>query len=107
MFKRVENNRENEYSVPAKRPKYDMKKGTSSEVSANNTEFTNKKGKSDDIWGDDFAEEDIEEMDFVATQASLQVLFIYKQSYMLLVNKSFLKFNIFSITLIPIIFVIG
>lgn len=77
MFKRIESNRENEFSVPAKRPRYDIKRDSLVDVSTNNKDLRNKKsGKSDDIWGDDFAEEDIEEMDFVATQACLQVLFI-------------------------------
>lgn len=34
----------------------------------------NKKAQDDDLWGDDFAEEDIEEMDMIASQAYLQVL---------------------------------
>ncbi|XP_076294227.1 mutagen-sensitive 304 [Lasioglossum baleicum] len=73
MFKRVENNRENEYPVPAKRPKYDAKKGIVGGVPTKGRDGTNKKfGKPDDVWGDDFAEEDIEEMDFVASQACLQ-----------------------------------
>ncbi|XP_076643967.1 mutagen-sensitive 304 [Halictus rubicundus] len=73
MFKRVENNRENEYSIPAKRPKYDTKKGIVAGVPTKGRDGMNKKfGKPDDVWGDDFAEEDIEEMDFVASQACLQ-----------------------------------
>ncbi|XP_033358994.1 uncharacterized protein LOC117238296 [Bombus vosnesenskii] len=73
MFKRIESNRENEFSVPAKRPRYDIKRDSLVDVSTNNKDLRNKRsGKSDDIWGDDFAEEDIEEMDFVATQACLQ-----------------------------------
>ncbi|XP_076163549.1 mutagen-sensitive 304 isoform X2 [Ptiloglossa arizonensis] len=40
-----------------------------------------KLGKSDDVWGDDFAEEDIEEMDFVATQACLQEDHVLTQSH--------------------------
>lgn len=77
MFKRVENNRESDYHVPSKRPKYDTKRGTLGSTSTNVRQSMHKKlGKSDDVWGDDFAEEDIEEMDFVATQACLQVTFI-------------------------------
>ncbi|XP_043250218.1 uncharacterized protein LOC122396138 [Colletes gigas] len=73
MFKRVESNGGNEYHVPAKRPKYDTKKGTLASASTKARESTHKKlGKTDDVWGDDFAEEDIEEMDFVATQACLE-----------------------------------
>ncbi|KOC65099.1 ATR-interacting protein mus304 [Habropoda laboriosa] len=73
MFKRTESNRESEYSLPAKRPKYDTKRGTLKGVSINNRESANKRnGRSDDIWGADFAEADIEEMDFVASQACLQ-----------------------------------
>ncbi|CAK9801082.1 hypothetical protein ANTQUA_LOCUS2692 [Anthophora quadrimaculata] len=72
MFKRTEKNRESEYSLPAKRPKYDTKRNLMG-TSINNRESTSKKnGKSDDIWGADFAEEDIEEMDFIASQACLQ-----------------------------------
>ncbi|XP_015429517.1 PREDICTED: uncharacterized protein LOC107186210 [Dufourea novaeangliae] len=82
MFKRIETNRENEYSVPAKRPKYDTKKVTVAGVPTNNKQTTNKKlGKSDDVWGDDFLEEDIEEMDFVATQACLQEEVALTQPY--------------------------
>lgn len=77
MFKRVESNSENEFSLPAKRPKYDIKKGNLSDISINNKDSRNKKYGRDDVWGDDFAEEDIEEMDFIATQACLQVLYIY------------------------------
>ena len=63
----------NEYPIPAKRPKYDTNRGTLVGVGRTNRESAHKRpGKSDDIWGDDFAEEDIEEMDFVATQACLQ-----------------------------------
>lgn len=76
MFKRIESNGENEFSLPAKRPKYDIKKWSLSDTSINNKDSRNKKYGRDDIWGDDFAEEDIEEMDFIATQACLQVLFI-------------------------------
>lgn len=72
MFKRVESNSENEFSLPAKRPKYDIKKGNLSDTSINNKDSRNKKYGRDDVWGDDFAEEDIEEMDFIATQACLQ-----------------------------------
>ncbi|XP_043799575.1 uncharacterized protein LOC122718535 [Apis laboriosa] len=72
MFKRVENNGENEFSLPAKRPKYDIKKESLSDTSINNKDSRNKKYGRDDVWGDDFAEEDIEEMDFIATQACLQ-----------------------------------
>ncbi|XP_006615342.2 uncharacterized protein LOC102678533 [Apis dorsata] len=72
MFKRVESNGENEFSLPAKRPKYDIKKGSLSDTSINNKDSRNKKYGRDDVWGDDFAEEDIEEMDFIATQACLQ-----------------------------------
>ncbi|XP_043507898.1 uncharacterized protein LOC122527620 [Frieseomelitta varia] len=71
MFKRIEINRENENTIPAKRPRYDIKRD--SLVGTSTRESRNKKsGKSDDVWGDDFAEEDIEEMDIVATQACLQ-----------------------------------
>ena len=74
MFKRIEINRENENAIPAKRPRYDIKRD--SLVGTSTRESRNKKsGKSDDVWGDDFAEEDIEEMDIVATQACLQVSF--------------------------------
>lgn len=79
MFKRVEINRENENPIPAKRPKYDVKRDSLVGTSTRNNELRNKKsGKSDDVWGDDFAEEDIEEIDFVATQACLQVPFILR-----------------------------
>nr|XP_033329578.1 uncharacterized protein LOC117222151 [Megalopta genalis] len=74
MFKRIENNGEHEYSVPAKRTKYDTNKVSLAGVSTNRRSSTNKKlGKADDVWGDDFAEEDIEEMDFVASQACEEI----------------------------------
>lgn len=78
MFKRMENNRDNEFSVPAKRPRYDVQRDSMVASSMNNRGSVNKRsGRSDDVWGDDFAEEDIEEMDFVASQACLQVLLAF------------------------------
>lgn len=75
MFKRTNGNRENEYSLPVKRAKYDTKKETLVGVSKSNRGSINEKSvkRSDDVWGDDFAEEDIEEMDYVASQACLEV----------------------------------
>ncbi|XP_078039018.1 mutagen-sensitive 304 [Augochlora pura] len=74
MYKRVGKNEEHEYSIPAKRAKYDTTKGSLAGVSTSRRSSTNKKtGKADDIWGDDFAEADIEEMDFVASQACEEI----------------------------------
>ncbi|CAL7938753.1 unnamed protein product [Xylocopa violacea] len=80
MSKRIESNGGKEYSIPAKRPKYDPKKGSSASTSTNRRESTSRKsGRSDDVWGDDFAEADIEEMDFVATQATLKDENVFSQ----------------------------
>nr|XP_012148149.1 PREDICTED: uncharacterized protein LOC100878573 [Megachile rotundata]XP_012148150.1 PREDICTED: uncharacterized protein LOC100878573 [Megachile rotundata] len=76
---KLEGNSGNEYSLPAKRPKYDTNKETVAGVFKTNKESTKKSARSDDIWGDDFAEEDIEEMDFVATQACLQEQNVFSQ----------------------------
>ncbi|XP_029047025.2 uncharacterized protein LOC114877962 isoform X1 [Osmia bicornis bicornis] len=80
MFKRTNGNRENKYSLPAKRAKYDIKKETLIGVSKSNRESINEKSvRSDDVWGDDFAEEDIEEMDYVASQACLEEHTVFSQ----------------------------
>lgn len=106
MFKRVENNGENEFSLPAKRPKYDIKKGSLSDTSINNKDSRNKKYGRDDIWGDDFAEEDIEEMDFIATQACLQVLYIYIYLYLYLYIYFLWLFNKWLLINLFIIFIL-
>ncbi|XP_014487906.1 PREDICTED: uncharacterized protein LOC106751521 [Dinoponera quadriceps] len=73
MFKRSENMlMNNDFRVPTKRAKLDIPKtnlqyGKRSEKEV----FRNKNAQYDDLWGDDFAEKDIEEMDFVASQACL------------------------------------
>ena len=62
---------------PAKRFKLDVtkesvqpRKKKSQQNTVNNVEVN------DDLWGDDFGEEEIEEMDFIASQATQEVFFI-------------------------------
>lgn len=76
MFKRTEEMRtDNDYGLPAKRAKFST---TKADLQHGKVEGKgNPKSKNvqyDDIWGDDFNEEDIEEIDLVASQACLQVL---------------------------------
>ncbi|XP_020288152.1 uncharacterized protein LOC109856860 isoform X2 [Pseudomyrmex gracilis] len=67
MFKRIEKTTpDNEFNLPAKRAKLDIPKREREK-----NDKTQEK-EHDDLWGDDFAEEDIEEMDFIASQACLQ-----------------------------------
>ncbi|XP_039303351.1 uncharacterized protein LOC105195921 isoform X2 [Solenopsis invicta] len=71
MFKRSEQSIMDDYRVPVKRAKFDNHKNldyhkTQEEISAN------KNIQNDDLWGDDFNEEDIEEMDLIASQACVQ-----------------------------------
>lgn len=74
MFKRSKETIMNDYCLPAKRAK--------SDVPDKNLEYrkiqeeipANKNAQSDDLWGDDFDEDDIEEMDLIASQACVQVL---------------------------------
>ncbi|KAG7200955.1 hypothetical protein KM043_003315 [Ampulex compressa] len=61
------------YSIAAKRAKYDSTvKAPLQAVPFRKESSRRRPAHADDIWGDDFAEEDIEEMDFIASQACLQ-----------------------------------
>ncbi|XP_011689334.1 PREDICTED: myosin type-2 heavy chain 1-like [Wasmannia auropunctata] len=69
MFKRFEETIMDDYRMPAKRAKFDISsknRKTQEEIS------TNRNAQNDDLWGDDFDEEDIEEMDLIASQACVQ-----------------------------------
>lgn len=76
MFKRTENMlMDNDFGVPAKRAKFNVPETNLQYNKIPEKELSrNKNAQYDDPWGDDFAEEDIKEMDFVASQACLQVL---------------------------------
>ncbi|XP_011342907.1 uncharacterized protein LOC105282560 isoform X2 [Ooceraea biroi] len=69
MFKRTEKMMtDNNYDVPAKRAKLDDQ-----QCDKKKTEISrNRNVQYDDLWGDDFDQEDIEEMDLIASQACLQ-----------------------------------
>lgn len=80
MFKRSEKVMiENDYQVPAKRTKFDT-----AEIRDQHNgriweeEIPKSRNACDDIWGDDFAEEDIKEMELIASQACLQVCYIIR-----------------------------
>lgn len=70
MFKRPEDSED--YRVSAKRARFNAP-GRDPQHSKTQE---NKNEQYDDLWGDDFAEEDIQEMDLIASQACLQVLFL-------------------------------
>lgn len=78
MFKRSEETITDDCRLPAKRAKFDILnknveyRKTQEEISAN------RNAQNDDLWGDDFDEEDIEEMDLIASQACIQVLLLIK-----------------------------
>ncbi|KAI4485862.1 hypothetical protein M0804_006351 [Polistes exclamans] len=73
MFKRTDKDDNSHSMVPSKRFKSDGSKkssllfGTKSKNDSSNKQNV----RVEDVWGDDFAEEEIEEMDFVASQACL------------------------------------
>ncbi|XP_019700754.1 uncharacterized protein LOC105191407 isoform X2 [Harpegnathos saltator] len=73
MFKRTENiPMDNDFDMPAKRAKFDVPMTNLRYGRIQEKEIPkNKNMQYDDPWGDDFAEEDIKEMDFVASQACL------------------------------------
>ncbi|KYM98586.1 hypothetical protein ALC62_10554 [Cyphomyrmex costatus] len=58
--------------MPAKRAKYDITNKNLKYHKAQAEISTNKNAQNDDIWGDDFDEEDIEEMDLIASQVCVQ-----------------------------------
>lgn len=73
MFKRSEEM--DDCRLPAKRARFDIpnkNRKTQEQIAANRND------QNDDLWGDDFDEEDIEEMDLIASQACVQVLLLTK-----------------------------
>lgn len=77
MFKRSEET--DDCRLPAKRAKFDNPdknleyRKTQGEIAGD------RNARNDDLWGDDFDEEDIEEMDLIASQACVQVLLLTKR----------------------------
>jgi hypothetical protein len=72
-----------DYHVPAKRAKFDIH---NKNLDYHKTQEPNRNIQNDDLWGDDFNEEDIEEMDLIASQACVQVL-IFKIYYTFFSNR--------------------
>lgn len=65
--------RDNDYHVPAKRAKFDDPRRDQRYDRKKNEAISRKRNvQYDDLWGDDFAQEDIEEMDLIASQACLE-----------------------------------
>lgn len=73
MFKRSEETMDN-YRMPAKRAKFDIPNKNLEYRKTRKEISTNRNSQNDDLWGDDFDEEDIEEMDLIASQVCVQVL---------------------------------
>lgn len=67
--------KDNDCHVPAKRARFDTAVGDQQNGKIWEEEIFRNRNACDDIWGDDFAEEDIEEMDLIASQACLQVCY--------------------------------
>lgn len=72
MFKRSE--KTDDCRLPAKRAKFDIPNKNVEHRKTQEEIAANKNAQNDDLWGDDFDEEDIEEMDLIASQACVQVL---------------------------------
>jgi len=72
MFKRSEKIM-NDYRTSAKRAKFDIPNKNMEYHKTQEEISTNRNVQNDDLWGDDFDEEDIEEMDLIASQACIQV----------------------------------
>jgi len=62
--------------MPAKRAKFDVPNKNLKYYRTQEKIPTNKNAQNDDLWGDDFDEEDIEEMDLIASQACVQVMLL-------------------------------
>lgn len=78
MSKRYSKVHNNKLSAPAKRVKLDVTLTSSQQVAQENKPtVTSKNEIDDDPWGADFNDEDIEEMDFAASQASVQVFVLF------------------------------
>ncbi|XP_071643298.1 uncharacterized protein Mus304 isoform X4 [Temnothorax longispinosus] len=78
MFKRSEETIMDDYRLPAKRAKFDNPNKNLEYRRTQEEIPTNRNAQNDDLWGDDFDEEDIEEMDLIASQACVQVLLLRK-----------------------------
>ncbi|XP_011061730.1 PREDICTED: uncharacterized protein LOC105150397 [Acromyrmex echinatior] len=61
-----------DYRMPAKRAKFDIPNKNLKYHRIQEEISTNKNAQNDDLWGDDFDEEEIEEMDLIASQACVQ-----------------------------------
>ncbi|KYN09509.1 hypothetical protein ALC57_18377 [Trachymyrmex cornetzi] len=61
-----------DYRMPAKRAKFDISNKSMKYHKIQEEVSTNRNAQNDDLWGDDFDEEDIEEMDLIASQACVQ-----------------------------------
>lgn len=73
MFKRPED--KEDCRVSAKRARFEvpgrnLQHNKAKEISEKNAQY-------DDLWGDDFAEEEIQEMDLIASQVCSQVLVLF------------------------------
>ncbi|XP_077282780.1 mutagen-sensitive 304 isoform X2 [Temnothorax americanus] len=78
MFKRSEETIMDDYRLPAKRAKFDNPNKNLEYRKTQEEIPTNRNAQNDDLWGDDFDEEDIEEMDLIVSQACVQVLLLRK-----------------------------
>lgn len=77
MFKRSEETKD-DFRLPAKRAKFDISHKNLEYHKIQENISTNRNVQNDDLWGDDFDEEDIEEMDLIASQVCVQVLLLKK-----------------------------
>ncbi|KAL2728306.1 hypothetical protein V1477_017582 [Vespula maculifrons] len=71
MFKRTDKDDNNYSAVPTKRLKLDGSRSSYSGARSKSDSSSKQNVRFEDVWGDDFAEEEIEKMDFVASQACL------------------------------------
>lgn len=73
MFKRPED--KEECRISAKRARFEAPERNPQHSRAKEIP-KNKNAQYDDLWGDDFAEEEIQEMDLIASQVCSQVLLL-------------------------------
>lgn len=73
MFKRSED--KEDCHVSAKRARFEVP-GRNLQHNKGKEIPENKNAQYDDLWGDDFAEEEIQEMDLIASQVCSQVLLL-------------------------------
>ncbi|KAL6266027.1 hypothetical protein P5V15_002881 [Pogonomyrmex californicus] len=71
MFKRSDEMITDDCRMPTKRAKFDISKNLQYHKIQDKIP-ENKNAQNDDLWGDDFNEEDIEEMDLIASKVSIQ-----------------------------------